>query len=172
MADREEDLAEKALNKLEEFHKKQREIEWDRRKKRNAEVDQLISQLGDPKVAEKLRIYRLVEEQFNHIETEIEKQVQAELKAKKRQQKEIEPKKIHQTKNPGNVLSRARKLRMELAKELQNEDPPEPIKDNLAKIWNFCPCKIRAQISNNQKVSVVGSQPRLKYSKILSYRPF
>ena len=137
MADREEELAEKALNKLEEFHKKQKEIEWDRRRKRNAEVDQLISQLGDPKVAEKLRIYRLVEEQFNHIEIEIEKQVKAELEAKRKHQKPSEPNtKLHtnSTKNPGNVLARARKMRMELAKELENENPPEPIKDNLAKV--------------------------------------
>ena len=51
MASNEDKVAEKALNHLEEFHKKQKEMEWDRRKKRNAEVDELISQLGDPKVA-------------------------------------------------------------------------------------------------------------------------
>ena len=76
--------AEKALNKLEEFHRKQKSLEWERRKKRNLEVDQLISQLGDPKVAEKLRIYRLVEDQFNHIESEVEREVLAELEAKKK----------------------------------------------------------------------------------------
>ena len=58
---------ERALNRLEQFHKNQKELENQRRKKRNVEVDQLISQLADPKVAEKLRIYRLVEEQFDHI---------------------------------------------------------------------------------------------------------
>ena len=133
MASNEDKVAEKALNHLEEFHKKQKEIEWDRRKKRNAEVDELISQLGDPKVAEKLRIYRLVEEQFNFIESEIEKQVKSELEAKKRKSPS-KPKTITVTKNPGNVLVRARKMRMELAKELQNEDPPAPIKDNLAQV--------------------------------------
>ena len=134
MASNVEKVAEKALNHLEEFHKKQKEIEWDRRKKRNAEVDELISQLGDPKVAEKLRIYRLVEEQFNFIETEIEKQVKSEIEAKRRNKNPDKPKTITVTKNPGNVLVRARKMRMELAKELQNEDPPAPIKDNLAQV--------------------------------------
>ena len=131
----EENIAEKALNHLEEFHKKQKEIEWDRRKKRNAEVDALISQLGDPKVAEKLRIYRLVEEQFEFIESQIEKQVKSELEAKKREKIPVQkPSKILTNANPGNVLVRARKIRMELAKELQNEDPPEVIKNNLAKV--------------------------------------
>ena len=44
------------------------------------------------------------------------------------------PSKILTNTNPGNVLVRARKIRMELAKELQNEDPPEVIKNNLAKV--------------------------------------
>ena len=74
--------SERALNRLEQFHKNQKELENQRRKKRNVEVDQLISQLADPKVAEKLRIYRLVEEQFDHIETEVERQVKAEIEAK------------------------------------------------------------------------------------------
>ncbi len=55
---------EKALENLADFHKKQKEVEMQRRLKRNAEVDALIKNLGDPKVAEKLRIYRLVEDQF------------------------------------------------------------------------------------------------------------
>ena len=78
------DHAEKALNKLEEFHRKQKNLEWERRKKRNQEVDQLISQLGDPKVAEKLRIYRLVEDQFTHIEAKVEREVLAEIETKKK----------------------------------------------------------------------------------------
>ena len=72
-----DDESEKVLNKLEEFHKHQKELAWQRKKKRNTEVDQLISQLADPKVAEKLRIYRLVEEQFDFIESEVEKEVKA-----------------------------------------------------------------------------------------------
>ena len=76
--------AEKALDKLEEFHRKQKSLEWERRKKRNKEVDELISQLGDPKVAEKLRIYRLVEDQFSHIEAEVEREVLSEIEAKKK----------------------------------------------------------------------------------------
>jgi hypothetical protein len=42
------------------------------------------SQLGDPKVAEKLRIYRLVEDQFTHIEAEVEREVLAEIESKKK----------------------------------------------------------------------------------------
>ena len=49
-----DDESEKVLNKLDEFHKHQKELAWQRKKKRNMEVDQLISQLADPKVAEKL----------------------------------------------------------------------------------------------------------------------
>ena len=84
-----DDGSEKVLNKLEEFHKHQKELAWQRRKKRNTEVDQLISQLADPKVAEKLRIYRLVEDQFDFIESEVEKEVKAELEAKKRALKKV-----------------------------------------------------------------------------------
>ena len=38
-------------------------------------VDQLIRNLGDPRVAEKLRIYRLVEEQFALVESQVQKEV-------------------------------------------------------------------------------------------------
>ena len=38
-------------------------------------VDQLIKNLGDPRVAEKLRIYRLVEEQFALVESQVQKEV-------------------------------------------------------------------------------------------------
>lgn len=123
------------LNKLEEFHRKQKQLEWERRKKRNEEVDDLISKLGDPKVAEKLRIYRLVEDQFTHIEKEVERQVKAELAAKKRgvqvQNPDPSPRKEAKV---GNILAKAKKFRQELVSELQCENPPEPIKDNLAKI--------------------------------------
>ena len=38
-------------------------------------VDKLIKNLGDPRVAEKLRIYRLVEDQFATIEAQVKKEV-------------------------------------------------------------------------------------------------
>ena len=38
-------------------------------------VDKLIQNLGDPRVAEKLRIYRLVEEQFALVESQVQKEV-------------------------------------------------------------------------------------------------
>ena len=41
----------------------------------NVIVDDLIRNLGDPRVAEKLRIYRLVEEKFALIESEVRKEV-------------------------------------------------------------------------------------------------
>ena len=131
--------SERALNRLEQFHKNQKELENQRRKKRNVEVDQLISQLADPKVAEKLRIYRLVEEQFDHIETEVEKQVKAEIEAKKKAKKQPlqhhkEPPKSSIAKSPAKLLEKARKLRMELAQELETDEPPEPLKGNLKRL--------------------------------------
>ena len=39
-------------------------------------VDKLIQNIGDPRVAEKLRIYRLVEEQFNEVQAQVQKEVQ------------------------------------------------------------------------------------------------
>ena len=41
----------------------------------NFTVDKLIKNLGDPRVAEKLRIYRLVEDQFATIEAQVKKEV-------------------------------------------------------------------------------------------------
>ena len=38
-------------------------------------VDKLIQNIGDPRVAEKLRIYRLVEEQFNEVQAQVQKEV-------------------------------------------------------------------------------------------------
>ena len=132
-----EHSGEKVLNKLEEFHKHQKELEWQRRKKRNTEVDHLISQLADPKMAEKLRVYRLVEEQFDYIESEIEKQVKDEIEAKKKALKkpcQIKEIKKSEIKSPGKLLQKAKQLRKELAQELESDDPPEPIKDNLKRI--------------------------------------
>jgi hypothetical protein len=134
--------AEKALGKLADFHKKQKELEWERRNKRNAEVDDLISKLGDPKVAEKLRIYRLVEEQFTAIEAEVEREVKNEIEAKRRAKletsatnvKSLPEKKTLDLKNSGKLLHKARELRMTLAREMEDDQPPLPIKDNLAKL--------------------------------------
>ena len=131
-----DDESEKVLNKLDEFHKHQKELAWQRKKKRNTEVDQLISQLADPKVAEKLRIYRLVEDQFDFIESEVEKEVKAELEAKKRALKKVpdaQSKRLAEAKNssPTKLLQKARQLRMELAKEIESNEPPEPIRNNL-----------------------------------------
>ena len=42
-------------------------------------VDKLIRNLGDPRVAEKLRIYRLVEEQFDFLEAQVQKQVTSNI---------------------------------------------------------------------------------------------
>ena len=39
-------------------------------------VDKLIQNIGDPRVAEKLRIYRLVEEQFNEVQAQVQKEVE------------------------------------------------------------------------------------------------
>ena len=132
-----EHSGEKVLNKLEEFHKHQKELEWQRRRKRNTEVDHLISQLADPKMAEKLRVYRLVEEQFDYIETEIEKQVKAEIEAKKKALKkptQTKDLKKSEIKSPGKLLQKAKQLRQELAQELETDEPPEPIRDNLKRI--------------------------------------
>ena len=43
-------------------------------------VDKLIQNLGDPRVAEKLRIYRLVEEQFALVESQVQKEVYFRIK--------------------------------------------------------------------------------------------
>ena len=59
------------------------EFEAEKRQKRNAEVDEMIKNMADPKVAEKLRIYRLVEQQFEEIEAQVQKDVVHELHVKK-----------------------------------------------------------------------------------------
>jgi hypothetical protein len=56
---------------LSEFRKKQLEAEFERRQRRNKEVDDLIQNIGDPRIAEKLRIYRLVEQKFLAVELQV-----------------------------------------------------------------------------------------------------
>ena len=58
-------------NQIGEFRRKQLEAELERRKRRNKEVDELIQNIGDPRIAEKLRIYRLVEEKFLAVEQQV-----------------------------------------------------------------------------------------------------
>ncbi len=58
-------------NPLSEFRRIQLELEADRRQRRNKEVDELIRNIGDPRIAEKLRIYRLVEEKFSAVEQQV-----------------------------------------------------------------------------------------------------
>ena len=58
-------------NQISEFRRKQLEAELERRKRRNKEVDELIQNIGDPRIAEKLRIYRLVEEKFLAVEQQV-----------------------------------------------------------------------------------------------------
>jgi len=62
-------------NLVANYRRKLREREAEKRRKRNAEVDSLIENMADPKVAEKLRIYRLVETQFQEIEAQVERDV-------------------------------------------------------------------------------------------------
>ncbi len=58
-------------NPLSELRRIQLEHEADRRQRRNKEVDELIRNIGDPRIAEKLRIYRLVEEKFSAVEQQV-----------------------------------------------------------------------------------------------------
>ena len=58
-------------NPMSEFRRIQLELETDRRQRRNKEVDELIRNIGDPRIAEKLRIYRLVEEKFLSVEQQV-----------------------------------------------------------------------------------------------------
>jgi hypothetical protein len=58
-------------NPMSEFRRIQLELEADRRHRRNKEVDELIKNIGDPRIAEKLRIYRLVEEKFSLVEQQV-----------------------------------------------------------------------------------------------------
>ena len=58
-------------NPMSEFRRIQLELEADRRQRRNKEVDELIRNIGDPRIAEKLRIYRLVEEKFLSVEQQV-----------------------------------------------------------------------------------------------------
>ena len=157
---------EKVLNKLEEFRQKQRDLEWEKRKKRNAEVDQLISQLGDPKVAEKLRIYRLVEEQFTHIEAQVEREVQAELDAKKAAKNAPPNAKVPlkmDVKRAGNLLHKARNLRVEIAKGMEDENPPPFIKDNLA--------KVKAERELKAKEKLLGPRRPKQPMEKISFKP-
>ena len=167
--EKEEYQAQVALNKMAEFFQKQKDLDFERRKKRNAEVDALISQLGDPKVAEKLRIYRLVEEQFTHIEAEVEKEVKEKMEQKKKHtlKPKIEPKlnlKKSDTKVTSNLLLKAKIVREQLASQLECNDPPEPIKDNLAKI------KAEKQALAKEKLLGHRTNPR-KPKQQISYRP-
>ena len=58
-------------NQLSLFRRQQIDVESDRRLRRNKEVDDLIKNIGDPRVAERLRIYRLVEEKFLDVEQQV-----------------------------------------------------------------------------------------------------
>ena len=57
------------------------EAQAEDRRRRNAEVDSLIQQMAtDPKVAEKLRIYRMVEQQFGEIESQVRQEVTRDIR--------------------------------------------------------------------------------------------
>ena len=57
------------------------EAQAEDRRRRNADVDSLIQQMAtDPKVAEKLRIYRLVEQQFEEIESQVRQEVTRDIR--------------------------------------------------------------------------------------------
>ena len=60
-----------ADNELVELHRRHLEAENDRRRRRNLRVDDLIQNIADPRVAERLRIYRLVEEKFLAVEKQV-----------------------------------------------------------------------------------------------------
>ena len=175
----ERERAEKALNGLAEFHKRQRDLDWERRKKRNNEVDALISQLGDPKVAEKLRIYRLVEEQFLHIEAEVEKEVKQKMDEKKKSivshdtGKSNRPtSRLHSVgKLPGgSLLHKAKIVREQLASQLENTEPPAPIKDNLAKLKAERQLQAKEKLLGRKNVSSTQENSRKNILEKISYR--
>jgi len=58
-------------NELAHLRQHQLEAENERRLRRNQQVDALIRNIGDPRVAERLRIYRLVEEKFLAVEKQV-----------------------------------------------------------------------------------------------------
>lgn len=79
MAAYDEQLTDRSPPAIASYRLDMKEIQAEKRRKRNAEVDDLIRNLADPRVAEKLRIYRLVEQQFQEIENQVERQVRAEV---------------------------------------------------------------------------------------------
>ena len=58
-------------NQLSLLRRNQIDVECERRLRRNKEVDDLIQNIGDPRIAERLRIYRLVEEKFLAVEQQV-----------------------------------------------------------------------------------------------------
>ena len=58
-------------NELLDLRCQQLEAENERRVRRNREVDHLIANISDPRVAQRLRIYQLVEEKFLAVEKQV-----------------------------------------------------------------------------------------------------
>merc|ERR1712029_895520 len=78
-----EDASSPNLDFVASYRRRRAEADALQRRRRNAEVDGLIREMAtDPKVAEKLRIYRMVEEQFQEIESQVHQEVTRDIRQK------------------------------------------------------------------------------------------
>jgi predicted transcriptional regulator len=76
------------------------------RQKRNKEIDEMIHNIGDPRVAEKLRIYKLVEDQFEAIEKEVKEEVRLKMAEQKKEKDAF----VYSSRNKArDVLTKAKK---------------------------------------------------------------
>ena len=75
---------------------------------RNKVIDEMISNIGNPRTAEQLRIFKLVESQFDDIEKQVKEEVRAKMDKAKKEKVSV----VKQSK-PNSLLSKAKNLRIQ-----------------------------------------------------------
>ena len=101
--------ARKVLEKVAQFEKEMNYVKpAGHTENRNKLIDEMIANIGNPRTAEQLRIFKLVESQFD----EIEKQVKEEVKTKMDKTKKEKKSAVKPAIKPNNLLSRAKSVRV------------------------------------------------------------
>ena len=100
--------ARKVLEKVAQFEKETNYVKpAGYSENRNNLIDEMISNIGNPRTAEQLRIFKLVESQFDEIEKQVKEEVRTKIeKTKKEKETAVKP-----SIKSNDLLSRAKSVR-------------------------------------------------------------
>ena len=103
--------ARKVLEKVAQFEKETNYVKpASYSENRNKLIDEMIANIGNPRTAEQLRIFKLVESQFDEIEKQVKEEVRTKIEKTKKEKKTA----VKPSIQSNDLLSRAKSVRQSI----------------------------------------------------------